>query len=212
VKRVRTLVADDHTIFREGLVALLERDPGLEVVAQAATGGDALAAIEATGPDVALLDVGMPGMTGIEVARKLRDAGARTSVVLLSAHHEAAFVRDALLAGASGYVTKDATTRELVDAVHAAAGGGLYLSGRVAAAGVAGLMTPAADPTLTPRERDVVRLLARGLTSKEIATELRITAKTVDGFRAAIMDKLGIHHVAGLVKWALRHHLATPDD
>jgi DNA-binding NarL/FixJ family response regulator len=210
---IRVLLADDHGIVRDGLRAVLSAERDFLVVAEEADGAAALAAIERLAPDVAVLDVQMPGLTGIEVARKLKDK-SRTSVVLLSMHREESFVQAALLAGARGYVVKEDAARELTDAIRAVARGDTYLSPRVAGFVVGALRSaqaggPAAqEPQLTPRERDVVRLLAEGLTSKEIAQKLEMAPKTVDGHRSAIMEKLGIHSVAGLVKYALRHHLA----
>jgi len=212
-KKLTVLVADDHTIVREGLLGLLRREPDLDVVAEAADGEEALGGVESLALDVAILDIAMPRMTGVEVARKVRDLGLRTAVVLLSMHIEPAFVRAALDAGASAYVLKTAGARELVEAVRAAAAGDMYLSPRVTSTALGAVRTePREAPPLTPRERDVLRFLARGLSSKEIATELAIGARTVDGYRAEIMEKLGIRHVPGLVKYAIRHQLATLDE
>ncbi len=210
---IRVLLADDHGIVRDGLRAVLSKEPGLEVVGEEADGEAALAAIERLQPDVAVLDVQMPKLTGIEVARKL-SAQAHTSVVLLSMHKEDSFVQAAMLAGAAGYVVKEDAARELTDAIRAVARGDTYLSPRVAASVVGAMKRGPSHPVpqLTPRERDVVRLLAEGLTSKEIATNLGTAPKTVDGHRSAIMEKLGIHSVAGLVKYAIRNHLTGLDE
>jgi DNA-binding NarL/FixJ family response regulator len=212
---ISVLIAEDHQIVREGLAALLRGAGDVKVVAEVADGEAALGRIEALRPKVAVLDIAMPGMTGIEVARKVRDAGIATATVLLSMHREAEFVRAALDAGASGYVLKTAGTRELVDAIRVAAEGDVYLSPQItsialAARAAGGGRREAA--ALTPRERDVLRLLARGLSSKEIAASLAIGARTVDTHRADIMDKLGVRSVPGLVKYAIRSHLATLDE
>lgn len=211
---MRVLLADDHAIVREGLRALLASQTDLQIVALESDGEHALAAILNLKPDVAVLDIQMPGLTGIEVARKLNEQDALTSVVLLSMHKEASFVQAAMDAGVGGYVVKEDAARELMDAIRAVARGDVYLSPRIAGSVVQALRRgpPPKVPHLTPRERDVVRLLSEGLTSKEIASRLELSPKTVDGHRAAIMDKLGIRSVAGLVKYALRNHLTGLDD
>ena len=212
---VRVLLADDHAIVRDGLRAVLEAETGITVVAQVSDGTAALAAILEHQPDVAVLDIQMPGLSGLEVARQVATSGAKTRVVLLSMHKEDAFVRAAIDAGVAGYVVKEDAARELTDAIRAAVRGDVYLSPRVAGAvlqaarkGPGGGGTGSgARAQLTPRERDVLRLLADGLTSKEIAGKLQLSPKTVDGHRTAIMDKLAIRNVAGLVKFAIRNHL-----
>ena len=209
---IRVLLADDHGIVRDGLRAVLAGEAGLEVIGEESDGEAALEAVLRLKPDVAVLDVQMPKLTGIEVARKLAGQ-AHTSVVLLSMHKEDSFVQAALLAGASGYVVKEDAARELTSAIRAVARGDTYLSPRIAGSVVGALRRgpQTSAPQLTPRERDVVRLLAEGLTSKEIAARLAMAPKTVDGHRSAIMEKLGIHSVAGLVKYALKNHLASLD-
>jgi DNA-binding NarL/FixJ family response regulator len=210
---IRLVVADDHLVVRDALAALLEDEADLEVVARAADGEELLARIEQLTPEVAVADVEMPKMTGIEAARQVRDLGLRTAVVLLSVHKEAGFVKAALDGGASGYVLKAAGTGELLTAIRVAAAGDTYLSPRITSTALEALRAPPAEePSLTPLERDVLRLLARGLASKQMAAELEIGVRTVDEYRARLMDKLGVRHVPGLVKYALRHHLATLDD
>jgi DNA-binding NarL/FixJ family response regulator len=156
----------------------------------------------------------MPGLSGIEVARKLNEDGLATAVVLLSMHKEESFVQAAMDAGVGGYVVKEDAARELVDAVLAVSRGDVYLSPRIAGSVVQALRRGPATKSaqLTPRERDVLRLLSEGLTSKEIAARLELSPKTVDGHRATIMDKLGIRSVAGLVKYAIRNHLSGLDE
>jgi NarL family two-component system response regulator LiaR len=209
---VRLLLADDHALFRAGLRSLFAAEEELQVLAEHGDGLAALDAILELKPDVAVLDVEMPGMTGIEIARKLNQADSLTSVVVVSMHEEAAFVRAAIEAGVLGYVVKQDAAAELLDAIHAAAKGDLYLSPRIAGTLAQALRDGRRRTQLTPRESDVVRLLAAGKSSREIAAALQLSAKTVDGYRSAIMEKLGIHSVAGLVKYALRHQLATLED
>lgn len=211
---LRVILADDHAIVREGLRAVLNGESSIEVVAEESDGERALDAIARLRPEVAVLDIRMPGLSGIEVARKLNEDGIATAVVLLSMHKEESFVQSAMDAGVGGYVVKEDAARELIDAVHAVARGDVYLSPRIAGSVVQALrrgpVTKSAN--LTPRERDVVRLLSEGLTSKEIASRLDLSPKTVDGHRATIMDKLGIRSVAGLVKYAIRNHLSGLDE
>jgi DNA-binding NarL/FixJ family response regulator len=215
--RVRVLLADDHAIVRDGLRAVLASVKDFEVVAQESDGDAALKAILRLKPDVAVLDIQMPILSGLEVARRLFAEQASTRVVLLSMHKEEAFVRAAVDAGVAGYVVKEDAARELTDAIRAAVRGDVYLSPRVAGLVVNAVRRnqqrePEGRGTLTPRERDVLRLLADGLTSKEIASRLNLSPKTVDGHRTAIMDKLSIRNVAGLVKFAIRNHLTGLDE
>ncbi len=215
MSRIRVLLADDHEIVRDGMVSLLRREPSIEVVAEASDGEAALRAIEERSPDVAVLDIGMPRMTGIEVARKARDLGLRTAIVLVSVHKERDFVQAGFEAGIAAYVLKESTTRELLDAVLAAAAGEVFLSRGIGEA-VADLLAHEAGAPgpdrLTSRERDIVRLVAEGLASKEIAAQLGIGIGTVHWYRATVMAKLGVRGVAGLVKYAIKHQLATLDD
>jgi DNA-binding NarL/FixJ family response regulator len=209
---IRVFLADDHAIVRDGLRAVLSAEKDLEVVGEEPDGARALAAIERLAPDVAVLDVEMPGLSGIEVAEKL-NGQAKTLVILLSMHKAPSFVQAALKAGAAGYLVKEDAARELTAAIRAAVRGDTYLSPRIAGAAVAALRSRSGkEPHLTPRESDVVRLLCEGLTSKEIGARLGMAPKTVEGHRAAIMEKLDIHSVAGLVKYALRHDLTRLDE
>jgi DNA-binding NarL/FixJ family response regulator len=212
MKSISLLVAEDHHVVRDGLVAVLRREPDLEVVAEVADGESAARQIESMRPDVALLDVALPRMTGIEVARQVRDAGLTTAIVLLSMHAEPAIVRAGLDAGASAYVLKASGSRELLQAIRGAAAGGMYLSAEVTGTALQELRRTERPESLTARERDVLRVLARGLSTKEIASELGLTPKTVSWYREQIMEKLEIRNIPGLVKYALRQHLTTLDE
>lgn len=211
---LRILMADDHELIRHALASLLSAVPDFEIVASVADGERALEQILALRPDVAVLDLHMPGLTGIEVARRLRDAGVPTAVVILSLHGQPAYVRAALDAGASGYVLKEAAPHDLVNAVRATAAGEAYVCPKVARVLTELLRSTQSSesPSLTPAQLDVLRLLAQGLASKEIAAKLHVAIRTVDSHRAALMERLGIHHIPGLVKYALRNHLTTLDE
>jgi DNA-binding NarL/FixJ family response regulator len=160
---------------------------------------------------VGVLDIGMPGMSGIDVTREVRAARLKTELVLLSVHREGSFVRSGLEAGACAYVVKNAASRELVEAVRSAASHERYVSPSVAGELVAPA-SPHRQKALTPRERDVLRMLAQGLPSKLIASRLGISVRTVEGHRAAVMDKLGLRSVPELVKYAIAHHLTTLEE
>ena len=205
---MRIVLADDHPLIRAGLRTVLSAEPDLQIVAEEADGTSALEAIRKHRPEVAVLDIQMPGLSGIEVARAL--VGGRTAIVLLSLHRDEQDVQAALDAGVLGYVPKDDLTASVVHAIRAAERGEMYIAPSVSASLVGALRRRDARPatSLTARERDVLRLVAQGLRSKDIADRLTLSPKTVEGHRAALMEKLAIHSVAGLVKYALKHHLA----
>ena len=211
---IRIVLADEHALVRAGLAALLEAEPELQVVAQAGDGEETLRLIETLRPDVAVVEVNMPLLGGVEVARRALDAGLQTAVVLLSVEGGTELVRSAGEAGAAGYSAKAAAASELVEAVRAAAAGQLFLGPPGARDGLGDLAggSTNAEVALTPREKDVLRLIAQGLASKEIADRLGISTRTVEAYRVAIMDKVGVRHIAGLTKYALRHQLATLDE
>jgi len=199
----RIVVADDHAMFRQGLVSLLVEADGIEVVGQASRGDEALAMIRELAPAVAILDVSMPGATGIEVARALADGDAETRVVLLTMHGDATHARQAFEAGASGYVLKSAVFDELLTAVSTAVEGGVYLSPSMTAKVVRGDPGPA----LTGRELEVLTLIAEGKTSRAIARKLGVTTRTVETHRANMMAKLDVDNAAALVRYAVEHGL-----
>lgn len=214
--RIRVAIADDHALVRAGLAALLTREEGIAVVGEAGDGPSAVEIALAERPDVMLVDVALPGFDGLEVARRVLEGCETCAVVIVSMHKEPDYVLAAIRAGAAGYVVKDGAADgrdELL--VRAAAEGRLYLSPSVEGA-VEAAPTPAAaraahahPSSLTPRERDVLVLVADGLSTKEIANRLGISVKTADAHRQALMRRLGIHDVAGLTKFALRHGLTT---
>ena len=208
---VRLLVADDHQILRSGLVKLLA-DEGFTVVAEADNGRDAIELAVRHRPDVAILDVTMPGINGVEAARRIRAEVPEVRVLALSMHADARFVTEMFQAGASGYLLKMCAFEELAGAVRTVAGGGEYVGAEIAGAALrqlAGRVPPEAADGLSDREREVLQMLAEGKSSKEIAFDLKLSTKTVDTHRRQVMEKLGFRSLAELTKYAIRQGL-TP--
>jgi len=206
---IRVLVADDHPVFREGMVRALEANPQVEVVAETGDGRSALETIAAERPDVALLDYRLPGLDGIEIVRAVVRDALPTRVLMLSAHDESSVVYDALQAGASGYLLKEANRDQIVEAVFAVARGEPVLPADVAA-GLVGeirLRSPSDTPALTAREREILRLIADGKSFPEIAAALFIGVTTVKTHTQHIYDKLGVADRAAAVAEAMRGHL-----
>ena len=214
MKPLRVLLADDHALVRAGMRALLGELSGVEVVAEAGDGQEALRLIAEHKPDLALLDISMPGLNGLEVAQRAGKEHPSTRIVILSMHVDHEFVRRALVAGAAGYLLKSADRAELEFALRAVARGGIWLSpevsGRVAAA-YAKASAGGAFEALTPRQREVLQLIAEGLTSKQIASRLDLSVKTIETHRTELMERLDIHGVAGLVRYAIRAGLVPPE-
>lgn len=190
--KIRVLIADDHTLVREGTRQILEREGDLAVVGEAARGDDAVALAAELQPDVLLVDLRMPGLNGIEVARRAASAAVR--VLLLSAYDDDSYVAEALGAGASGYLLKTTPGRELVEAVRAVHAGTTVLEDSISHRLALRSIRPfAAGPRLSERELDVLRLTARGMSSKEIAAQLRISQRTVEGHLNNVYSKLGVN-------------------
>jgi len=216
VSALRIVLADDHGLVRAGLRALLSELPGVEIVAEAGDGQEALKVIRELRPDVALLDVSMPGLNGLEVAARVVKEHPRTKVIIVSMHGDDESVRRALLAGAAGYLLKHSDRGELEMALRAVARGDTWLSPAVSKKVVAAF-AEAARPSaeglgvLTPRQREVLQLIAEGHSSKEIAHRLGLSLKTVETHRTELMERLGIHGVAGLVRYAIRVGLVRSD-
>jgi DNA-binding NarL/FixJ family response regulator len=209
---IRTLVADDHRIVRESLVALLEASGTCEVVAQAADGFEAVELALRLRPQVAILDISMPRLNGIEVVRRLRAELPETRTLVLTMHEEEEYVLHVVRAGASGYLLKDSATSELLQAVrdlHAGRGHFGPYAARVLAEQVHQPRRDLDDPygRLTAREREVFHLVIEGRTSKEVARALTISTKTAENHRAHVMEKLGAHNTADLVRYAVRKGL-----
>ena len=211
---IRAVVVDDHAVVRSGIRLLLEREDDLEVVGEAGNGKDAIFAVRALKPDVILLDVVMPGESGIDVLPSLLKESPQTKVLVLSMQDDPTYVREAFAAGASGYVLKEAVDAEVVDAIRQVAAGGRYvhpvLGARMVAADAAAQAEAEADP-LSDREREVLKLLALGHTNQEIAKLLYISVRTAETHRAHIMQKLRISTRAELVRYALAQGLLEPD-
>lgn len=209
---IRVLLADDHTIVREGLRALLAREGDIQVVAEAADGREALRLAQEKHPDVAALDLSMPLLNGLEAARQMADEPRGTRPILLTMHTDERYVLEALRAGARGYVLKKQAAADLVRAIREVAAGGVYLSPGISATVAEAIRSPGPQPheQLTPREREVLQLVAEGKTTKEIATILGVSVKTADAHRTRLMQKLDIHDVAGLTRYAIRLGLIEP--
>lgn len=214
---IRVMLADDHALFRAGIRSLLETIEGVEIVGESRDGHEALRMVADLRPDILLLDIGLPELNGIEVAERLRDT-AGTRVLILSMFANEEYVLRALRAGAAGYLLKDSTVVELASALRSVADGGSYLSpavsGHVLAAYVRRVGEDGAppEPSLTPRQREVLQLIAEGHGTKEIAARLFLSAKTVETHRAQLMERLGIHDVAGLVRYAIRAGIVSADE
>jgi len=209
---IRVVVADDHALVRRALARVLDAEQGIRVVGEAADGAQAVDRVLETDPDVLVVDIVMPGVDGIEAARRVRAAHLRTEVVVLTAHHSEAFQRQAFEAGVRGYLLKEGTIESLVEAIRHAASGEYYLSGAAGRDVVSEYVRPLIrrqqpGGIVTPRERQLACLLADGYSTKEAATVLNISVKTAETHRASIMRKLGAKNVADIVKYCIRNHL-----
>lgn len=214
MKSVRVLLADDHTLVRAGIRALLEAIEGARIVAEAADGREAVALARTHQPDIVIMDISMKEMNGIEATARITAEVPAARVLILSMHAAEEFVRRAFKAGASGYLVKDSVPMELGLALEALMRGEVYLSSRVSRQFLAVLADPSADSqssldSLTARQREVLQMIAEGKATKEIAAILEVSVKTVETHRAAVMARLGIRDIAGLVIYAARNNLVT---
>jgi len=202
---VRVLLADDHEIVRQGLRVLLERE-GFQVVGEASDGHQAAKLCEANHPEVAILDLSMPLLNGVDAAREIMKANPRTKVVLLTMHTEDHLILESLRAGVTGYVLKTKAASELVQALRAVCRGEMFLTQSISRTIVQAFLqnTPVPGNPISDRERQVLQLVAEGKTTKEIASFLGISVKTAESHRSNLMDKLNIHDTAGLVRYAIR--------
>jgi DNA-binding NarL/FixJ family response regulator len=212
---IRILLADDHTLMRAGIRSLLEKMPGVEVVGEAADGREALSLVQSQMPQVVLMDIAMAGLNGLEATERIMKEFPKVRVIILSMHANEEYVLQTLRAGASGYLLKDAATTELGLAVQAVARGDTYLSPAISkrviedyvgrTSGQKGL-----SEQLTSRQREILQLIAEGKSTKEIAFLLNVSIKTVETHRTQLMDRLNIHDVPGLVRYAIRMGLVLP--
>ena len=208
---ISVLLVDDHTIFRQGLRRLLDEEPRFKVVAEATDGRDALDMVKEHRPDVVLMDLTMPGLSGLEATRRVRKAHPEANVLILSVHGDEEYVARAFESGACGYILKDVRATDLFAAIEAAAEGRRYLSPVISDLIVNEYLKLRKDRSesespfqvLTEREREILRLLTEGKSSKGIATELSVSPKTIETHRANIMRKLDIHNIADLVRYAI---------
>jgi DNA-binding NarL/FixJ family response regulator len=212
---IRVVLVDDHALVRAGMRSLLGTMAQVEVVGEASSGDEALALARTLQPDVVLMDIAMKGMTGLEAATRMREACPSARVIILSMHSGEEYVLQALRAGAVGYLLKDAATGELELALRSVMRGESWFSPAVSRQVVEGYVQRVGGETvadvLTARQREVLRLVAGGKSTKEIAFDLNLSVKTVETHRAQIMERLGIRDVAGLVRYALRTGLVPPD-
>jgi len=218
--KTRILLADDHVIIRHGLRSLINAQGDMEVVGEAGDGRSALGMARQLSPNVVVMDVGMPELNGVEATRQMATQVPGAKVLMLTAHGEQKTVREALRAGACGYVLKDMAFEELASAIRTVASGKTYLSPNVAGAVVDGYLTGAGGngngeevrgvfSKLTPREREVLQLMAEGKSTKQVAMALHVSVKTVETHRRQLMEKLDLHSVAELTKYAIREGLTS---
>ena len=211
---IRILIAEDHLMVRSGIRALLEKSGELKILGEASNGQEAVEMVEKLKPDVLIMDIMMPRMNGIQAAQNIRKLRVHTNILLLSMYADEGLVYQALQSGVRGYVLKSSVSDELLWAVHAVASGNTYLSSQISQIVVESAVHPRApgqdhDPisNLSPREKEILQLIAEEHTSNEIATMLFISEKTVEKHRASLMEKLNVRNLAGLVRMAIKYHL-----
>jgi DNA-binding NarL/FixJ family response regulator len=217
VSTLRVVLADDHALVRAGFRSLLEALAGVQVVGEAADGREALRLIGELRPDLALIDIAMPGLNGLEVVARVAKEHPSTRVIVVSMHAQDEYVRRALVAGAAGYMLKHADSRELEMAIRAVGAGETWLSPSVSKKVIAAYSKNerggAEDPleVLTGRQREILQLIAEGHSRKEIAQRLQLSVKTVESHRAQLVERLGKRSTAELVRWAIQHGIVAPD-
>lgn len=214
MSRIRVFIADDHKILRESLIILLSRDESLEVVGDAADGQEAFAKIYELKPDIAVLDISLPGLNGLDLSAKLHQELPQVKIVILTMHKSEEFVSRALFAGVKGYVLKDNALEELIQCIKQVNEGQTFLSQTITELVVASYMkeAQAASPeaAMSTREREILQLLAEGRNNKDISESLHLSVKTVETHRANIMRKMGFKNITELVLFAVRNHMIEP--
>lgn len=205
---IRVVLADDHVLVRQGIMSLLERE-GMQVLAEASDGQEAVRQVERLNPDVAIMDIGMPLLNGMDAARTVSRSCPKTKSILLTQHNEDEYVSEGLQAGVKGYVLKSQVANDLVVAVRQVLRGDVYLSPGIASAVIAAYRSKSERPAhaLTARERQVVQLIAEGKSTKDVASLLGVSVKTVESHRSRLMQKLDIHEKATLVRYAVKRGL-----
>lgn len=213
---IRVLIADDHAVVRAGLRTLIGAEPGMDLVGEATGGEEVLALAGALRPDVAVLDLSMPGLDGLEATRRIKREHPNVRILILTVHEDEALLREAIRAGASGYIIKHAAEAELIAAIHTVEIGEIYVHPKMLRALLAEPEPPQpAAPTgqsprdvLTPREMDILRFIVQGYTNRQIAEELSLSVRTVEGHRGNLTEKLGLHSRVELVRYAREHGLS----
>jgi DNA-binding NarL/FixJ family response regulator len=216
MSEIRVLLADDHVLVRAGIRSLLEKIPSVKVVDEANDGREALNLVQTHSPNVVLMDIAMAGLNGLEAAARITKEFPAVKIIILSMHSNEEYVLQALRAGATGYLLKDAATAELRLALQAVTRGETYLSPAISTHVIKTCLDRTGEKQgplegLTPRQREILQMIAEGKTTKEIAFLLNLSVKTVETHRAQLMDRLAIHDVPGLVRYAMRVGLITPD-
>ena len=217
--KTNIVLADDHHVIREGLRLLLEREKDLSVLAEADSGRAALSAVKKFNPDLVVMDVSMPELNGMEATRKILSEAPGTKVLALSMYSDKRFVEGMFQAGVSGYILKNCIARELVSAIRLVANGQVYISPQIAGTIVEGFLSQASPERdtrwnmnrkgLTDREREILQLISEGQNTKEIAGNLHLSSKTVDAHRRNLMEKIGVHSIAELTKFAIREGITS---
>ncbi len=219
-KRKTVLIVDDHPLFREGIKSLLARHSGFEVIGEAGSGSEGIRAAKKLSPDLVMMDISLPDQNGIEVTRKIRNLLPDTAVVVLSVHTKIDYITEAFRQGATGYVVKESATEKLLECLEAVSRGEYFIDSSLSHKVIRSLLesderekkiTDAGYNTLTPREQQVMRLIAEGYSTKQIARELYISPKTIENHRSNIMGKLELHSTMEIVRYAARLGLIDVD-
>lgn len=212
---IKIFIADDHRMVREGLKTLLERHEGFTIIGEAADGLSALHQVKTLAPDIVIMDISMPGLNGIEATRMILAENSSARIIALSMHSDRRFIFESLKAGARGFILKECAFEELVHAITTTMEGNIYLSSKITDVLVKDFVASKASDAnsafaiLTPREREVLQMLSEGCTTKAMALKLGVSAKTIETHRLQLMNKLGIHSIAELTKYAIKEGLTT---